>query len=317
MSSKSTANGSVLKIERSSIHDGCGLRTVLFLKGCSLSCAWCSTPESQQSEREKGYAKQLCQACSRCISACPSGAISLSADRSEVITDQDKCTACFSCAEVCPSNAIKKYGLSCSADEIMEEVTKDEIFYFYSGGGLTISGGEPLCQAEFTAEILKKCKRLGIHTALESSFHLPFDKIAMVLPWLDSLYVDIKHMDNRQHTLWTGEGNTLILENIKKADYTDLALDIIVRIPLIPGFNDSDQNLRRTALFCADLKKLKEIELLPYHRLGSDTYGHLGLEYRCRDLVPPSPEHLMERAEYLKGKISTVLVRAGSGFIEA
>jgi pyruvate formate lyase activating enzyme len=314
--------GSVLRVERSSIHDGYGLRTVVFLKGCPLHCRWCSTPESQSPAPEKGYVFDLCAACGKCVNVCPNGALSFShhadiAAKQVVITDKNKCSHCFKCAEVCLHGAVKKYGFHLSVAELLQEINRDEIFYYHSGGGVTISGGEPLSQPKFTEAILRECKKIGIHTAIESSFHLDYENIEASLPFLDLLYVDIKHMDENRHMDWVGEGNRKILENIKLVDQSTYPLEIIIRVPLIPGYNDSDQNLGDTANFCAGLKKLKAIELLPYHRLGSDTYGHLGIVYQGRDLVAPTREHLLERAAMMQRKHPQITVLVGSGFNEA
>lgn len=322
MKSNLTLMGSVLRVERSSIHDGKGLRTVVFLKGCPLRCNWCSTPESQSFAPEKGYVANLCTACGKCIDVCPNGALSLSnhteiAAKQVVITDRSKCSGCFKCAGVCLYGAVKKYGLQLSVADVLQEINRDEIFYYHSGGGVTISGGEPLSQPLFTAAILRECRKNGIHTAIESSFHLDYKNIEASLPWLDLLYVDIKHMDSGMHLDWVGEGNRQVLENIKRVDQSSYPLDIIVRIPLIPGYNDSDQNLGDTVNFCSSLKKLKAIELLPYHRLGSDTYSHLGIVYQGYDLVAPTREHLLERAAMMQRKFPQLNVWVGSGFSEA
>jgi pyruvate formate lyase activating enzyme len=314
--------GSVLRVERSSIHDGKGLRTVVFLKGCPLHCNWCSTPESQSLAPEKGYVENLCTGCGKCVDVCPNGALSLTnhpdiASKQVVITDRNKCTGCFKCAVVCLNSAVKKYGLPLSVADLLQEINRDEIFYYHSGGGVTLSGGEPLSQPLFAATILRECKKNGIHTAIESSFHMDFINIEASLPWLDLLYVDIKHMNSDMHQDWVGESNKQILENIKRVDQSAYPLEIIIRVPLIPGYNDSDHNLGDTVNFCAGLKKLKAIELLPYHRLGSDTYSHLGISYPGRDLVSPSREHLLERAAMMQRKHPHITVLVGSGFSEA
>mgnify|MGYP003734998327 FL=1 len=305
--------GSVLRIERASIHDGKGLRTVLFLKGCPLRCRWCSTPESQSFGLEKGYAQDRCIGCGICVRSCPERALSISHDIQKVLTDLSKCKKCFICAAKCPRRAIKQYGSLMSVKEAVEEISKDEIFFFHSGGGVTISGGEPLCQPEFVSEVLRECRALGIHTAIETSFHVPYENIEKTLPWLNVLYVDLKHMDKDLHKEWVGHENSLILNNIKKADQSEYPLEIIVRIPMIPGVNDTDSNLSAVAEFCKSIKKLKEIELLPYHRLGTETYKHLGMEYLLRDLAPPSQEQISERARFLTELNPGVPVRIGSG----
>jgi pyruvate formate lyase activating enzyme len=315
MSGEKTLSGSVLRIERSSIHDGQGLRTVIFLKGCPLDCPWCSTPESKEFSFEKGYDAHLCTACGRCINTCPQRAIHFSENKKSIQTDASKCIKCFQCFDVCPNNAVKKYGMSLTAAQVMEEISKDEIFFYHSGGGVTLSGGEPLCQADFSAEVLKECKRLGIHTAVESSFHVDYANIKIILPYLDALLVDIKHMDSQRHEDWTGKDNALILENIRKTDRSRYPLEIIVRIPLLPGYNDSDENLLATLNFCQSLNKLKEIELLPYHRLGKDTYRLLGKNYLCMDIIPPDSKTLSERTAFMREYSADINIKTGSGFV--
>lgn len=316
MSSDRATAGTVLRIERSSIHDGQGLRTVLFLKGCSLNCSWCSTPESKNAEPEKGYAAENCTNCGKCVDACPEGALHSAESNSQVITDPLKCKLCFLCAEICPGKAVKKYGFAISVKEVMREIAKDEIFYFHSGGGITLSGGEPLNQAVFASEIMRESKKLGIHTAVESSLFGSYERLEMLLPWLDVLYADLKHMDSQTHRDWIGEDNYLILDNLLKADQSHYPFSIIIRVPLIPGFNDSDQNLQDTMEFCAGLKKIKAIELLPYHRLGSDTYRHLGRDNPCSTLTPQTTGQLLDRVSFMKHLNSDIKVNIGSGFNE-
>lgn len=307
--------GSVLRFERSSIHDGQGLRTVVFLKGCPLNCAWCSTPESRRFDPERGYDTRLCLSCGKCIDNCSAGALSFSKDGLYIEQDPAKCQICFKCFEVCPHNAVKKYGSYRSVEEVVMEIAKDEIFFFHSGGGVTLSGGEPLCQAEYTASILEQCKKHDIHTAVESSFHVEYENIEKILPWLDLLYVDIKHMDSSMHKLWIGAENSLILDNLIKTDLSGNPLEIIIRIPLIPGYNDSNQNLSETLDFCRSLKNIKAIELLAYHRLGTDTYRYLSRDYPCRDLTPPIREQLLEIVAFLEEQNSGIPIKIGSGFI--
>jgi pyruvate formate lyase activating enzyme len=305
--------GNLVRIERSSIHDGQGLRTVIFLKGCSLRCPWCSTPESQLFEAEKGYDKNRCTACLKCLHSCPAEAISLSEDGLGVETDRDKCRRCFQCAEVCPVNAVKKYGYSNTVAQVLEEISKDEIFYYHSGGGVTLSGGEPLCQPEFCAQLLEECKKLGINTAMETSLQAPYESLEASLPWLTHLYADLKHMDDKAHKLATGEGNSQILENILKADRSEFNFAITVRIPLIPGFNDSKANLLAVTEFCRPLKKIRTIELLPYHRLGSDTYRLLGLDYACTNVIPPTIAKMKELADLISSRGTGISIGIGSG----
>lgn len=291
--------GSVLRIERTSIHDGQGLRTVIFLKGCPLSCRWCSTPESQRSSPQKGYARDRCVGCGRCVHSCPEGALLMAEEGLKVLTDASKCKNCFVCVGKCLQNAHIRYGHLMSVRDVVREIVKDEIFFFHSGGGVTISGGEPLSQSDFVAEVLRECRELGIHTAMETSLHAPYESLEKVLPWLNVLYVDLKHMDQELHKQWVGQDNTLILDNLRKLDQANDSLEIIVRLPLVPGVNDSSTNLSAVAQFCRSLQKIKEIELLPYHRLGLETYRNLEMDYLLKELVPPSQERISERVEFI------------------
>lgn len=307
--------GSVLRIERTSIHDGQGLRTVLFLKGCPLKCRWCSTPESQRTDPEKGYVLDRCVKCGICVRSCLEGALAMSEDGLKVLINAAKCKNCFVCVAKCPQNAFKKYGSIMSVREAIREISKDEIFFFHSGGGVTISGGEPLNQPDFVSEVLKECRELGIHTAIETSLHAPYENIETILPWLNVLYVDLKQMDQEFHKQWVGPDNSLILANIRRIDQANYPLEIIVRIPLIPGVNDSNSNLSATAEFCKSLKIIKGIELLAYHRLGMETYRNLGMDYPLQDLVPPSRERILERADFLSRQNPGVPIRVGGGLI--
>lgn len=313
MRSNSEEKGMVLRIERTSIHDGDGLRTVVFMKGCPLRCWWCSTPESQHIEVEKGYLDNRCIGCSICIESCPQGALSLSLEK-KVVIDKVKCNMCFTCFKKCPYNAYKKYGNLMSVDELVHEIAKDEIFYFHSGGGVTFSGGDPLNQFKFVAETMKKCKRSGIHTAIESSLFAPYENIEEILPWLDVLYVDIKHMGKEEHKRYTGVDNNIILENILKIDCSTYPVNIYVRIPLTPSVNDTKENLLNTIEFCSNLKKLKEIELLPYHRLGIETYKNLGIEYKLSNISSPTPERMLELVDFMSANSQGIRVRTGGGF---
>ncbi len=306
--------GSVLRIERSSIHDGPGLRTVVFLKGCPLGCAWCSTPESQAPVPERGYVPELCTACGTCVDICPARALTPSRCGSAIIRDVVRCELCFCCVAACPRDAVRRFGTFMTVEEVVREISKDEVFFFHSGGGVTLSGGEPLAQPDFVAHLLRECRERGIHTAMETSFHVPFDSVERVLPLLDLLYVDIKHMDGESHRRWVGSDNSLILDNIGKADRWEGPVEIVIRIPLVPGVNDSDWNLQAVADSCRRMGKLKEVELLPYHRLGSHSYAALGRDYALKSLLPPSRERIIERTRYLARLDPGAPVKVGGGF---
>ena len=251
--------------------------------------------------------------CGICVRSCPAGALKLSENKRHVpvLFDPAKCRGCFVCAEKCPQGAVKQYGRVMSVRDVVREISKDEIFFFYSGGGVTLSGGEPLSQPDFAAEILRNCRELGIHTAIETSLYAPPEAVAKMLPWLDVLYVDLKYMEGKLHRQWTGADNSLILGNLSRIEGSAAELELIVRIPLVPGVNDSDENLTAAAEFCKSLGKLREIELLPYHRLGLETYRNLGRDYLLADVVPPTRAHLLERSAFIHSQSPGVPVRAG------
>lgn len=237
----SEKKGRVLRIEKTSIHDGNGLRTVVFLKGCPLRCKWCSTPESQKKEFECGYGKDM------------------------------------------------------SVDEVINEICKDEIFFFHSGGGVTISGGEVLMQADFAAEILKSCIEQGIETAIETSLYADFSVIEKLLPYLDAMYIDFKLFDESAHKFYTGVSNQKIKGNLEKTDKA-FAGDIHIRIPVIPGVNMFRENMENTARFLSGLSHVQDVELLPYHRLGLETYRILNRVYTLKDVEPPTMEEMNKQA---------------------
>ena len=294
--SSAPVKGNVLRIEKTSIHDGEGLRTVIFLKGCPLQCLWCSTPESQSSSPEIGYIKEKCVLCGTCVSICPQKALSIDEEKEMVFIDRVKCDGCMLCVKKCLYSALKGYGARMTSKQVLHEISKDEVFYFHSGGGVTISGGEPLDQVEFVREILTGCRERGINRALETSFFASWDKIESLLPLLNLLYVDLKHVDQEQHKQLTGVDNKVILENIKRADASSYDFDLILRTPLIPGLNDSDEAIMKSAEFVKGLRKIKFMEFLAYHRLGTETYRNMGLEYPLQEIKTPSFEYMKERA---------------------
>ena len=291
--------GTVLRIEKTSIHDGAGLRTVVFLKGCPLNCAWCSTPEGQNGSIEIGFIKGKCDGCRICVYRCPEGCFSIGEDGT-FSADFKKCTHCQECVDLCQQDAFKCFGQTMTDREVLEQISRDEIFYFFSGGGVTISGGECLVQADFVMSILAECRARGIDTSMETSLYATWDAVAKVLPYLNSLYVDIKHSNSATHKELTGVGNELIWKNLRRIDELNLRLPLYFRIPLIPGLNDSDANLKTTLAMVSKLKKARGIELLPYHRLGVSTYEYLGKNYSLNNLQTPSAEYLDERGTFLR-----------------
>ena len=304
-----TLRGAILRIEKTSIHDGAGLRTVVFLKGCPLRCLWCSTPESQRAQPEIGYAADRCRRCGLCVSLCPEGALRWDDRGQGLVIDRKACVGCFTCVRRCPAQALKSYGSLMTVDEVIGEIEKDAVFYFHSGGGVTLSGGEPLDQAPFVAALLRECRNHGIHRALETSFFGPWEKIEPLLPLLNLIHTDLKHPFAEGHRRMTGVDNRLILENIARADSSSHAFDLVLRIPLIPGINDSDEAMKASADFARRLKKLKEVEFLAYHRLGIDTYDLLGRAYPLREIQRPDRDFMLAKARLFSAEAPHVAVK--------
>ena len=253
--------GRIFDVQKYSVHDGPGIRTIVFLKGCVLRCRWCCNPESQE------YRIQNMK-----------------------VLGEDKVI-----------------GRDVTVREMIEEVEKDRAYYYRSGGGITLSGGECMCQADFSRDLLRAAKERGINTAVESMACAPWEKIEQVLPYLDVYLMDIKHMDSKKHKMFTSQPNERILENARKI--TDAGQKLIVRVPVIPTFNDTPEEIYAIAQFARSLKGVEEMNLLPYHRLGQDKYAGIGREYTLAHLVPPSNEHM----EMLKEVAESVGIRVKIG----
>lgn len=295
----SMIKGIIVNIERFAVHDGPGIRTVIFMKGCPLRCQWCSTPESQTTSLEMGYFVNKCLRCAKCAEVCPLKAITVSSS-GEILTDRLLCDDCGKCVEVCTTGARKMVGREMTVEQIVAEVEKDSIFYWNSGGGITLSGGEPTMQPKFSLEILRACKERGIHTAMETCGYVEWDILDEMLKYLDLVYFDIKHVLSEEHERLTGKRNGLILENCRKivANYPDV--ELIIRIPVIPGHNDSDENIENTAKFVHRLEKAVRLELLPYHNFGVHMYRVLLRAYPLQNIEPPSEDRMHDLEELAK-----------------
>ena len=294
MKNADSIRGSVLRIERSSIYDGDGLRTVLFLKGCPLHCTWCSTPESQKMQPERGVTGDKCTLCGKCVSLCPRGALFIDGDKVRLI--KNLCQGCFKCAKACPNGAIVTYGSLIDTRTIGRELSKDGIFFFHSGGGVTISGGEPFAQPEFLLGVLRECNMQGIDCALESCFFADWNVIERALPYVSLIHADIKHIDSAKHKLFTGVDNDKILDNIMRVAESVYNFRLILRMPLIPGINDGDDEIKRLAEFVNKLQKADCMEFLAYHRLGVETYSKLDIKYTLSDVGIPSADYMLQKA---------------------
>jgi len=292
--------GRVLNIQRYSLHDGSGIRTLVFLKGCPLHCLWCSNPESQQHVPQLGFSASRCVGASgscagACLSVCPVTALHLGSDDKPVI-DYQVCDACGLCPKACPEGALEIVGRDMSVDEVLAEVEKDRPFYRRSGGGITIGGGEPLLQHHFTAALLEAAHGAYLHTALETSGFAAWEHFEPVLKHVDLLQIDFKHIDPVRHRELTGQSNELIIDNLGKVLTVKSPKDVVVRIPVIPGCNDSEETIRDMAGLVNGLG-LTQIELIAYHKMGVSKYTQYGMAYPLADCESPSEPQMARLRE--------------------
>ncbi|MBQ6892795.1 MAG: glycyl-radical enzyme activating protein, partial [Clostridia bacterium] len=254
--------GNIINIKRFEIHDGDGLRTTLFLKGCPLRCKWCHNPESLSPKSELGYYEHKCISCGKCVTVCPAGAHSINEGLHNF--DRNKCTACGKCAPVCLGDALIFYGENVTPEEVLPKLLADREFYETSGGGVTISGGEPLLQADFTGALLNLLKQDGINTAVDTCLFAPRERLEKVIPLTDTFLVDVKAYDRELHKKLTGQYNDIILENIRYL--SDIGKPMEIRIPYVPGKNSGE--IEKIAGFLSTLKSVKGVRVLPYHNLS-------------------------------------------------
>lgn len=298
----SDATGLLFDLQGFSFHDGPGSRTVVFLKGCPLRCRWCANPEGQAPHREVMYHQEECENDYSCVPACTDRALELPGDGMPVIIRRERCSWCdgFECVNACNSRALQVTGFFITVKDLMKKIQRDRQ-YWGSRGGVTVSGGEPMGQYPFVKEFLSQCFDSYIHTAMETSGHAPWEHYHALLGHLDWVFFDLKCMNDDLHIAGTGRSNRLILENAKKmAGYFEGRL--VFRMPVIPGFNDSRENITATAEFIASMGK-HEVNLLPLHHMGMSKYGFLGMEYGCRELNPPGTQQL-KRIEALFAEYS-------------
>ncbi len=299
--------GIVFRIQRFSLQDGPGIRSTVFFKGCPLSCKWCANPESQYVFPEIMLRQQLCQACGECISVCDINAITI-IDNVALI-DRDKCNRCMNCVRACPAGTLEITGDPMTVQEVMDEVSRDELFYRNSGGGVTLSGGEPLLQPEFAFALLKTCKEKSFHTALDTCGHANWETFNQLLEFTDVVLFDLKHMDPDQHCKGTGVDNKLILDNFKKAVALKKA-KVWLRIPVITGYNDSEQQIKQLTSVIGEAW-IEKISLLEYHELGKSKYDFLGRPYSFNGNGAPDEKKMDDLKETVMAKGKGIEVTIG------
>ena len=281
----------IINIQRYSIHDGDGIRTTVFFKGCGLSCIWCHNPESQSYDRDVMYSREKCSGCGKCIEICPHKAIHFEGE--VPFTDREICEKCETCLDFCLNNARDIVGRQYGINDLMKEIEKDRMFYEQSGGGVTLSGGEVMSQnIDYLLSLLKKLKKSGINVNIDTCGFAPSESFRAVLPYVDTFLYDVKHLDSETHKRFTGQGNELILSNLKMI--SDMGAKINVRIPVIEGVNADDKSIGDIINYLKNNINVYKVNLLPYHNTGSHKYEKLGLGYKDELLSVPSDERMEE-----------------------
>ena len=299
------AEGVIFDIKKYAIHDGPGIRTTVFFKGCPLACRWCHNPEGITVASQRIYRQERCVSCGECIQVCPQKVITRTADG--IIRDPAGCNLCQTCAEHCPSEAVEFVGQKVTVAEVMQQIEKDTVFYDQSGGGVTLSGGEPLMQPDFLMELLEACSDLDLHRTVDTTGYADAALLLQVARRTDLFLYDLKIMDATKHRDFTGVPNQLILDNLKILSENKARIQ--VRIPIIPGINSDADNIHRTADFVAPLPGVEHVSILPFHNSARGKYRRLGMECMSADMQSPSNEHLNRIAGWLQQSGLQVKIR--------
>jgi pyruvate formate lyase activating enzyme len=299
--------GLISAVQKYSTKDGPGIRSTVFFKGCPLGCLWCSNPELIRPLPDLLYSREKCARCGTCIQVCPQGALSFDED-GYILIDRVKCDGCGDCVEECPESALELAGRFITVDEVVDDLLKDRVFYETSGGGVTFSGGEPLWQSGFVAQVAKCMKEEGIHTALDTAGDVTWCRFEEVLPFIDLMLYDLKLLDNDQHRRFTGRDNDLILANARLL--AQQGVPIHIRLVMVPGINDSPDEIRARMDFIVELgDSVKQVDVLLYHRYGAGKYPRLGLDYPLMDL----PEHNDEQVDEIRALVERFGIKTTIG----
>ena len=296
VNSTDAVTGCIFDIKRFALHDGPGIRTTVFCKGCPLSCLWCHNPESIAPGPELSFSVDKCIGCEACIGACPNGAMRI--DKGARTCDRERCVRCGKCVEGCFAGALEMIGRQVSVEDVMVQVRKDAVFYRTSGGGVTISGGEPLMQSDFTTAVLRQCQSEGLHTALDTSGQATWESLQAAAGFADLVLYDLKVIDPIEHQEHTGVRNDLVLDNLRRL--CALGVPVEIRMPIIPGLNDSAQDIDAAGEFINGLDSVVAVRLLAYHRLAAAKYERLGRANPAGELQRPGDDHLEPCRRHLR-----------------